>query len=70
MKKLITLAALCLLALASFGFTQTAAPRQWEYKQIQDFRNANALGAEGWELVAVETYPGAGGRGYLFKRQK
>ncbi len=74
-KKLITVAALLLFALAVSAFRYQAGQR-WEYKVTTvadiDDRNAdgdlNLAGGGGWELVTVER--NAKGRTYFFKRPK
>jgi len=54
MKNKLLAAALCLLALASLAFVQQPKRVAWEYTETRDFRKANTLGADGWELVATE----------------
>ena len=68
MKKLITLAALCLIALASLAFARQPRPVQWEYSETKDFGKANHLGAEGWEMIAV--VEGKALRTFYFKRPR
>jgi hypothetical protein len=67
MRNKLLAAALCLLALASLAFVQSR-PVSWEYKQTHDFREANKLGADGWEMVAVEG--GSAVSTFYFKRAK
>jgi hypothetical protein len=66
-KKLPITIALAVLALLSLAFVRPA-PTQWEYKDSIDFRKANQLGAEGWELAAVDC--GNAVCRYLYKRPK
>ena len=48
----LTFAAL-LLALSTLAFTYQPQRTQWEYAETCKFADANKLGADGWELVAV-----------------
>ncbi|OLE52122.1 MAG: hypothetical protein AUG51_19385 [Acidobacteria bacterium 13_1_20CM_3_53_8] len=70
---------LFIIALLSFlfiGWTYQSAQRtQWEYKfeYAPSERKANELGAQGWELVAIQsTGSGMGNNvpNYVFKRAK
>lgn len=70
MRNRIILCALAVIVLLSVAWTSQSPRPVWEYKQIQDFRNANKLGAEGWELVAVESIAGGAATNYIFKRPK
>jgi len=51
--KIALLAAALVLALSTVAFTYRAQRTQWEYTQTCKFADANKLGAEGWEMVAV-----------------
>jgi hypothetical protein len=75
MKKTLPIIALVLLSLVSIAWVQSSKPVQWEYKF--DFntseKKANELGAQGWELVAIQsTGPGVGHNvsTYAFRRVK
>ena len=48
----LTVAAL-LVALPALAFTYQTQRTQWEYTETCKFADANRLGAEGWEMVAV-----------------
>ena len=48
----LTFAAL-IIALSTLAFTYQPQRTQWEYTETCKFADANRLGADGWELVAV-----------------
>lgn len=76
MKTKISLCALALVCLVSLSALPQSKPQQWEYKFSYDCneKKANALAADGWELVAIEGTSGAGlghnVSAYVFKRRK
>lgn len=62
--------ALILSILSISAATQQPKPQQWEYKfewNIKE-KKANELGAQGWELVSVNTITNV--QEYAFKRAK
>jgi len=70
---------LCLVALLMVGFTYQRPPAKFEYKSITiDYTGtptaADALGAEGWELVSVVNFDakvtGMRNTTFYFKREK
>lgn len=73
--KRILLALLLVLSVLSLSAIPQQ-PKQWEYKfeYTVNEKKANELGAQGWELTAIESTSGAGlGRNvptYVFKRAK
>lgn len=76
MKILIAVAALVAVTV-TLGFTfKRPVPQTWEYKLEfkMDEQKANRLGAEGWELAAIESTSTAGIAKnvptYVFKRPK
>lgn len=75
MKKILITLALVLSILTLSAVTQQK-PQQWEYKLEfkMSEKKANELGAQGWELAAIESTSTAGiGNNvpvYVFKRQK
>lgn len=69
------LASVCLMAWSGYGQKQRAARATWEYK-ILDLRQEgnidqtlNTLGAQGWELVSVQSDGTTSGT-YFLKRAK
>lgn len=70
------LISLCFLVLTVTAWSSSPAAETWEYKieyKISE-KKANELGAQGWELAAIES-PSAAGIGnnvptYVFKRSK
>lgn len=67
--KLPTFALLLIVCVFSLSFIQQPLqPVQWEYKQTLKFGEADKLGAEGWELVAVAK--GDAVSTFYFKRAK
>lgn len=75
MKTLIIVAVL-LVVTVTLGFTfKTPTAQQWEYRFAGSMteNKANELGAQGWELVTVDSKPMMGGGAignYVFKRPK
>lgn len=73
---LLVVVALSIAAWTVQAQKQNAARQQWEYKVINIYQNnadkiLDDLGAEGWELVAVQPSSDATAKGlYHFKRQK
>jgi len=76
MKKFIAVLLLLLVCLLSLSAMPQVKPRVWEYKFeiLVNEKRANQLGAEGWELAAIDSTSTAGGTGYVstyvFKRPK
>ena len=77
MKKLVTLLFLLIVCLLSLSATRPQVkPQVWEYKfeSMVNEKKANQLGAEGWELAAVDSASTLGGTHiistYVFKRPK
>jgi hypothetical protein len=69
MKNKVFLAVALVVALCVVGFTQSQPkPQQWEYKYTANFKDLDKLGADGWELVAVEGNGAAST--YYLKRPK
>jgi hypothetical protein len=71
--KTFLLIALCLIVLLVAGFTLQKT--QWEYKFEYNLseKKANALGAEGWELVTASSTgsgPTSNVETFVFKRPK
>lgn len=76
-KKSMTVIILVLIGLFTLGQTskEQANLQQWEYKFVFSGleKKANELGAQGWELVAIEstgTGPGSNVPTYAYKRRK
>jgi hypothetical protein len=67
----VLLLAVALIVSNTAAARQAAATPQWEYKveSIPTEKKLNELGAQGWELVAVESSDRAG-RNCYFKRAK
>ena len=78
--RLTIIALLCALCLSLYFVTSKSqaapAPQTWEYKfeYKMNEKKANQLGAEGWELAAIESTSTAGISNnvptYVFKRPK
>jgi hypothetical protein len=74
MRKKIILGALvaCLFAfVAVFAFAQSGSNVRWEYSVQRGINQttANQLGAEGWELVAVDGHGVSNAPAWVFKRR-
>ena len=75
MKTFLIIVMLLLTMIVATGF-QPQQPQAWEYKfeYKMNEKKANALGAEGWELTAIESTSSAGIATnvptYVFKRAK
>lgn len=76
MKKVITVLLLLLVCLLSLSAMPQIKPQAWEYKFefLVNEKKANQLGAEGWELSAIESTSTAGTTAnvptYVFKRPR
>ena len=60
------------LVMSSTGFIQARGRTVWEYKVVEDNwdeKQLSGLGAEGWELVAVDSARGDRTRAF-FKRER
>jgi hypothetical protein len=58
--------------MSSSGFVQSGGRSAWEYKVVEnnwDEKQFSSLGAEGWELVAVDASRGDRTRAF-FKRER
>jgi hypothetical protein len=75
MKSTLLALTLILAVLCTAAFTQQPSQPQWEYQFVFDCteKKANALGAQGWQLTAIQgSGPGIGNNvaTYVFKRAK
>lgn len=78
-KRIVCLILPLVLLTGSITYAQTqrsaAVKQTWEYRVVeapasaQKERTLNQLGADGWELVAVEPYPSGVGS-YILKRPR
>lgn len=76
MKRVVYLIIVAVVLLASIGATSHPQRPVWEYKleYKMNEKKANELGAQGWELAAIESSssagPGSNVPTYVFKRAR
>ena len=61
-----------IILLSSTAFVQSSGRTVWEYKVVEnnwDEKQFSSLGAEGWELVAIDSSRGDMSRAF-FKRER